>query len=349
MGKDLDEGLWQDRDIRFDCAESSLKLRNAEVKIDSIQSVEDTKGNKGDRGELTITNMRLLWQSYQNPKINLSIGYGCFVNAKIKQATSRLRGTTQALFLMTKFSGNNFEFIFTSLVKSSPKLFVTVRAVFKSYETTRLYRDLKLRGAIIQDKELALLPHEQIYSKIEGVWNLSADQGNLGVFFITNVRLVWHAKLAENFNVSMPYIQIQSMRIRESKFGVALVVETTARSGGFILGFRIDPQERLPAVYKELQSLWQVFSVSPVFGVEYVLEDKGEEETPPRKAMVRDDDVEIVDDQDQVDAFAIYCADGGAAAKEGAENIEYNPEIGLAMEAVPSNLTAQKLWEVIYR
>jgi len=309
--------------------------------------VEDTKGNKGDRGELTITNMRMLWQSYRNPKINLSIGYGCFVNVKIKKATSRLRGTTQALFLMTKFSGNNFEFIFTSLVKANPKIFVTIQAVFKSYETTRLYRDLKLRGAIIQDKELAVLPHEQIFSKIQGVWNLSADQGNLGVFFITNVRLVWHAKMAENFNVSMPYIQIQSMRIRESKFGVALVVETTARSGGFILGFRIDPQEKLPEVYKELQSLWQVFSVSPIFGVEYTLEDTEEDEMKPPAALPRDDDVEIVHDEDHVDAFAIYCADGGH--KGATEVVEFNEEIGLAMEAVPSNLTAQKLWEVIYR
>ena len=40
-----------------------------------------------------------------------------------------------------------------------------------------------------------------------GVWNLSSDQGNLGTFFITNVRLVWHANMAENFNVSIPYLQ----------------------------------------------------------------------------------------------------------------------------------------------
>jgi hypothetical protein len=40
------------------------------------------------------------------------------------------------------------------------------------------------------------------------VWNLSSDQGNLGTFFVTNVRLVWHANLAENFNVSIPYLQM---------------------------------------------------------------------------------------------------------------------------------------------
>jgi Bardet-Biedl syndrome 5 protein len=56
---------------------------------------------------------------------------------------------------------------------------------------------------------LNLLPNEQVYSKIAGVWNLSSDQGNLGTFFVTNVRLVWHANLAENFNVSMPYMQMK--------------------------------------------------------------------------------------------------------------------------------------------
>lgn len=39
-----------------------------------------------------------------------------------------------------------------------------VLAVYKSYETTKLYRDLKLRGAIIRDKELVMLPHEQAMS-----------------------------------------------------------------------------------------------------------------------------------------------------------------------------------------
>ncbi|CAN0577744.1 unnamed protein product, partial [Ectocarpus sp. 12 AP-2014] len=69
-------------------------------------------------------------------------------------------------------------------------------------------RDLKLRGSIIKGKQLVTLPLEQIYSKIEGVWNLSSDQGNLGCFFLTNVRLVWHANLAQNFNVSIPYMQM---------------------------------------------------------------------------------------------------------------------------------------------
>jgi Bardet-Biedl syndrome 5 protein len=55
-------------------------------------------------------------------------------------------------------------------------------------------------------------------------------------------------------------MQIKSLRIRDSKFGFALVVETFARSGGYILGFRIDPKEKLEEVYKEILSLHQVRS-----------------------------------------------------------------------------------------
>lgn len=72
--------------------------------------------------------------------------------------------------------------------------------------------------------------------QVNGVWNLSSEQGNLGTFFVTNVRLVWHANLVETFNVSIPYMQIVSVRVRESKFGQALVIETHPNSGGYTLG-----------------------------------------------------------------------------------------------------------------
>jgi hypothetical protein len=35
----------------------------------------------------------------------------------------------------------------------------------------------------------------------------------------------------------------KAIKIRDSKFGHALVIETTPKSGGYILGFRVDPPE----------------------------------------------------------------------------------------------------------
>jgi len=47
---------------------------------------------------------------------------------------------------------HRFEFIFTSLVKNSPRLFTTVQTVLKAYETSRMFRDLKVRAACIVGK-----------------------------------------------------------------------------------------------------------------------------------------------------------------------------------------------------
>lgn len=43
---------------------------------------------------------------------------------------------------------------------------VGVDVVERAYESSKLYRDLKLRGSIIRDNQLVLLPHEQQYSRV---------------------------------------------------------------------------------------------------------------------------------------------------------------------------------------
>ena len=48
--------------------------------------------------------------------------------------------------------------------------------IYRAYATSKVYRELKLRSAILQDKQLKVLPKEQIISTVHGVWNLSSDQ-----------------------------------------------------------------------------------------------------------------------------------------------------------------------------
>ncbi|XP_073927149.1 BBSome complex member BBS5 isoform X2 [Castor canadensis] len=219
--------LWEDREVRFDLYSQQMKTRPGEVLIDCLDSIEDTKGNNGDRGRLLVTNLRIIWHSLALIRVNLSIGYNCILNITIRTANSKLRGQTEALYILTKCNTTRFEFIFTNLVPGSPRLFTSVIAVRRAYETSKMYRDFKLRSALIQNKQLRLLPQEHVYDKINGVWNLSSDQGNLGTFFITNVRIVWHANMNDSFNVSIPYLQIRSIKIRDSKFGLALVIESS--------------------------------------------------------------------------------------------------------------------------
>ena len=122
--------IWHDREIRFDSKIQLLTCRKGEKLIDSINSVEDTKGNNGERGSLIVTNLRILWVSHANSKINLSIGLNTVMSVNIRKAKSKLRGHTQALCVLAKFN-SRFEFVFTSLVKNSPRLFTTVQAVMR--------------------------------------------------------------------------------------------------------------------------------------------------------------------------------------------------------------------------
>ncbi|KAF3843280.1 hypothetical protein F7725_002129 [Dissostichus mawsoni] len=257
-----------------------MKTRPGEVLIDCLDSIEDTKGNNGDRGRLLVTNLRIIWHSLALPRVNLA------------------------------------------------------------YETSKMFRDLKLRAALIQNKQLRLLPREQVYDKINGVWNLSSDQGNLGTFFITNVRIVWHANMNESFNVSIPYLQIWSIRIRDSKFGLALVIESSRQSGGYVLGFKIDPVDKLQDALKEINSLHKVYSANPIFGVDFEMEEKPLEELTVEQPP---DDVEIEPD-DQTDAFTAYFADGN---KQQDREPVFSEDLGLAVEKLKDGFTLQGLWEVM--
>ena len=95
--------VWQDREIRFDVQLADLKARKAELVVDSINHVEDTKGNNGDKGCLLITNLRLIWFSDANQRINLSVGFDNILNSEIKDTNSLSEGLSQALYLRTKY------------------------------------------------------------------------------------------------------------------------------------------------------------------------------------------------------------------------------------------------------
>ena len=46
------------------------------------------------------------------------------------------------------------------------------------------------------------------------------------------------------------------------------------QAGGYVLGFRIDPVEKLNVTFKEVHSLFRVYSANPIFGVQFKVEDR---------------------------------------------------------------------------
>ncbi|XP_054270756.1 Bardet-Biedl syndrome 5 protein homolog [Macrosteles quadrilineatus] len=334
--------LWEDREIRFDVPIAQMKMRSGEKVIDRLDFVEDTKGNGGDKGRLIVTNLRILWHSLTVARISLSIGFNCMLSITTKVVNSKLRGTTEALYILTKYGSSRFEFIFTNLVAGNTRHFTSVMGVHKAYQSSRIYRDMKLRGAVVRDKQLRILPLESIYTTVDGIWNLSSDQGNVGSFIITNIRLVWYAEMNENFNVSLPYICIATIRVRESKFGPALVVESCGVNGGYVLGFRIDPPAKLQSVTRELISLYNIHSQQPEFGVQYSLSVQ----TPlAEEAAVVAEEVQEVDESaaELSTSLATYCSEG--VDKEDVAPV-YNSQLGLAIEPLRPGYTLADLWQI---
>ena len=60
-----------------------------------------------------------------------AVGYSCILNITTKTVNSKLRGVTEALYLLTKCNHTRFEFIFTNLLPGSPRLFTSVIGVYK--------------------------------------------------------------------------------------------------------------------------------------------------------------------------------------------------------------------------
>ncbi|CAD6190416.1 unnamed protein product [Caenorhabditis auriculariae] len=308
-----------------------------------MEHVEDTKGNNGDKGIMRVTNLRLIWHASNMPRINITIGWNCITGVQSRQASSRVRGSAcEAVYVLAKVasSATKFEFIFTTTNTSThSRLFTTINSLHRAYETTKLYRELKMRGSLIEDDgSLRLLPQEYLCERVKGVWNLSTDQGNLGVFVITNCRVVWYAELNPLYNVSVPYLTLYSCRIRESKFGLALVLETTSSSGEYVLGFRIDPGEKLQSTCKSIQALHKAHLLKPIYGVSYVRErgapkvtevKNREEELQPDNL---EDDVEIETHGVRPDAFAAYFDGGWAPSTEEKKLPVLSSELGLSIE-----------------
>ena len=58
---------------------------------------------------------------------------------------------------------------------------------------------------------------------------------------------------------------------QNSKYGEALVLETTPRSGKYLLGFRVDPTEKLKPLAMKLRQLWKVAQTDVINGVKMEL------------------------------------------------------------------------------
>ncbi|XP_015113748.1 Bardet-Biedl syndrome 5 protein homolog [Diachasma alloeum] len=332
--------MWQDSEVRFDTSLSDMQMRCGELLIDRLDMIEDTKGNAGDQGRLLVSNLRIMWHSLSLPRINLSIGFSTIVNVSTKDVNIVHGGIVQALHILTAFKNCRYEFIFTNLNIKSTRHYTSVIGVYRAYTSTKMYRELKLRGGFIHDKRLTTFPLETVNSTTPGVWNLSTEQGNVGTFVVTNVRVVWFADMNHQFNVSLPYLVMASVNIRASKFGPTLVLISTESSGGYVLGFRVDPIQKLHILHKEITTMRSAYEKSPIFGVEYTFEHEGIVEPEMKEA----DTKEMQESEDEIsNVFGLYFTNDNS--------IQRKPNVcsylGLAAEEPREGTSLQGLWELL--
>ena len=89
----------------------------------------------------------------------------------------------------------------------------------------------------------------------------------------------------------------------------------------------------------------QTFSVNPIFGVEFSVDEMPEKLERLRLAQEQDNvEIEDTDADDAADVFAAYFADGD---KNADRDPVFSPELGLAIEGLREGTTVEQLWSVL--
>lgn len=295
-----------------------------------------------------MTSLRVLWLARKDlehkasTNLNLSVGLGSIFDLNVVTRESRVTGNVARLEVLSRFENSKYQFIFNCTTSQMGKLEAT-KKVWKAFQASRLYRELKLRGSFIRDGELICLPGESLINKIPNVMNLANNQGNMGTFYLTNARLVWCANHNESFNVSIPFTQILAVKVRESKFGPALVVETNPKAGGYLLGFNTNPGERLEGVYREVRTVWKSGVSRPDLGTATVQDIIAEEEDR-EEALKMLEDVQITDAPEARDTLLSYILEQGSTSSKAPV---YSAELGVAIEPLKMDMTLDELWSVL--
>ncbi|XP_017790163.1 PREDICTED: Bardet-Biedl syndrome 5 protein homolog [Habropoda laboriosa] len=331
--------MWQDNEVRFDVSYTHMQLRLGEFTVDKLDLIEDTKGNVGDNGRLIITNLRLIWHSLLLPRVNLSIGYNTLVTVNFKTIHGLQGRHVQALHILASFRNCRYEFVFTNKDLKSTRHYTSVIGIYRAYISSKIYREIKLRSGVINDRQLVVLPQETVHSTVQDIWNLSLEQGNIGTLIVTNIRLVWFADMNYQFNISIPYLIIANITIKDSKFGPSLVIASTETSGGYILGFRVNPIQKLHTLYKEILMILKTFEKCPVFGIDYTFEHQAalqQESNVEQHSEIQDNQIEISN------VFGYYFSEGSNQRKPSLSTY-----LGVAAEKPRETSTLPSLWELV--
>ncbi|XP_047103615.1 Bardet-Biedl syndrome 5 protein homolog [Schistocerca piceifrons] len=180
----------------------------------------------GDLGTLLTTNFRVFWYSDTHAGRNISIGFEKVIAVGRRKIYSGEPDETQVLCLLTYDSPFHREYVFKNCNNLYDLDHIKVLLdIFRAYTSTRSYREVLNNCDLIEDGQLKVLPSEEIFACVDGVWNLNYVERPLGTFMLTNIRAVWFAYENETNNLSVPFLCVEKVNCVPTEYGEAFVVE----------------------------------------------------------------------------------------------------------------------------
>ncbi|OON23707.1 hypothetical protein X801_00375 [Opisthorchis viverrini] len=138
-------------------------------------------------------------------------------------------------------------------------------------------------------------------------------------------------------------------KVTKSEFNVNQILEClkplqpvslhSVQCGGYLLGFRTDPIDKLTDIQKQIISLRQLYDKNPLFGGELSNE---EHEDPVENPQDETDDIQEAP-VDRGDVLSFYLAEDPKVTRD---RPIYSEELGVAIEPLPEGYTLEELWTI---
>eukprot|EP00915_Cephaloidophora_sp_WS-2016_P008781 GHVH01012302.1.p1 GENE.GHVH01012302.1~~GHVH01012302.1.p1 ORF type:complete len:508 (+),score=63.85 GHVH01012302.1:90-1526(+) len=233
-GISREDSRWHAKKIVWDCNEKKeMRLTDGEVVHKSWSEVEDCVS--GFMGEIILTNLRLIWKVPQSDANsndyhpNMSIGLKQVLSVQLNVNDSKYYGRCRTLSILTKWVDTEYEFSFAMPSDQVNESFHATDAWHKRFKSTRVFRETLVREMKMTKSSIGVVLYhpEKIHKEIAQVENIAAQKKYNGRLIITTHRFIWVSSRSAIVNVSIPFMEMQTITTRSSAFGLGLVVHAT--------------------------------------------------------------------------------------------------------------------------
>ena len=353
--------LWQDRQVLFDVSKSEFIYRPGEETYKTMSNIEDLKGSN-EIGTFIFSNLRLIWYNNKNPKINQTIGYDCIENIEKKSTDSMMTGQTNLLIIFCRSDKNRYELTYRNSNDNNHDPYTNLSNILKLYEQGRMYRDIKQNIETIYDKSsknLALLKDEKIIENYKNFYlelNKDDEKSNEnGTLYKTNIRLIWINDKNTSFNLSIPWVQISSIKGEmHEKYGISIRIKSTRMYNNTSYLFYSKEGVITKQFCEDMQKEMIKIVENPILGISLrkgneggeIPKDKFKEKIEKIAEMVFGQE-EIAEKNEDDQAGMIYLINEGRNKQNNINNIQFNKELGIAAEKLPDKVSINDIWKII--